>query len=61
VKKRLAAVVVGLALAGVVAPAATAATASAADATPAVNATAYPVCYTRVPVLNIGLCVPWAL
>jgi hypothetical protein len=56
VKKRLAAVVLGLALIGVVAPAA-----SAAEATPALNTTAYPVCYTRVPVLNIAVCVPWAL
>jgi hypothetical protein len=57
VKRRLAAVVIGLSLAGVVAPAA----ATAAEAKPAINATAYPVCYTRVPILNVGLCVPWAL
>jgi uncharacterized membrane protein len=56
VKRRLAAVVIGLALTGVVAPAA-----MASEPKPTINATAYPVCYTRVPLLNIGLCIPWNL
>jgi hypothetical protein len=33
----------------------------AAESTPKVNVTAYPVCYTRVPLLNIGICIPWNL
>lgn|GEM_PF-3604549 len=55
-KRRIAAVALGLALAGFVAPAA-----MASQPAPKVNVTAYPICYTRVPLLNIGICIPWNL
>jgi hypothetical protein len=37
-----------------------AAPATAAPLAPVTNAAAYPVCAGVIPILNIGVCLPWA-